>query len=212
MAHFAQEPAMVMAFLRGEDVHMNMARAMYGQDAGPKERKKSKSGSLGRQYGIGSKKFAVQQGMSVESAKEFLRFYDSTFPEIPRFIKDVQDLGASRFRDLGESFVVTPAGRKIQLDELEARRGEHYKLVAFACQGYAADLLKLAIAGLDAAGVLEASNFMMPVHDELLSEPLVEDAVELGEEYRRIMTACATLDVPLTADVEIYDKDWSQCV
>lgn len=211
LAHLSQEPKMLQAFRDGEDIHLAMARAMYGEDAGPPERKKSKSGTLGRQYGIGAGKFAVQQGVTEDEAREFLRFYDESFPGIPEFIQAVEEMAEERFQSEGVAYITTPAGRFQPLMRSEARDRRYYALVNFACQGWAADLMKQAIARLHQS---EIGEFMrMPVHDEILfSIPEGVDPREVGAIARETMEEPDMLDVPLTCDVEYYKESWADGV
>lgn len=211
LAHLSKEEKMLAAFNDGEDIHMSMAREMYGPDAGPKERKKSKSGTLGRQYGIGADTFAVQQGMTVDEARSFLSYYDATFPGVPEFIDAVTEMAEERYRDEGVAYITTPAGRFQPLLPSEARDHRYYALVNFACQSWAADIMKRAIARVHQS---EIGEFMrMPVHDEILfATPEGVDPREVGQLAREIMEEPDMLDVPLTCDTEYYADSWADGV
>lgn len=210
LAHFSQEPTMLDAFRRGEDIHMAMARAMYGPDATEAHRKKSKSGTLGRQYGIGVRKFAVQQGMTEDASRSFLNFYDETFPGVPDFIRHVEDTARERYRSENVAYITTPAGRRQTLRPQEAADGAFYKLVNYLCQGHAADILKLSIARLYQAGLAE--HLVMPVHDELLWDAPKEDVLDLRHEVQEVMDDMDGYSVPITTDAEVYLESWADSV
>lgn len=52
LAHLCADPTMVDALLAGKDLHLEMAKKMYGEGAGDAERKKSKSGCVPTDYPI----------------------------------------------------------------------------------------------------------------------------------------------------------------
>lgn len=210
LAHFAQDPTMIEAFRNGEDIHLAMAKKMYGPDAGPKERKHSKSGTLGRQYGIGPKKFAIQQGVSVTEAEAFLAFYDETFPGVPEFIDTLQLAASARQRSEGQGYVLSPSGRRHTLTFFEEKDNAWYKLVNYLCQGTAADVLKEKTVALDAAGLAEF--LVLPVHDELLWDAPAEQVDDIAHEAISIMQDFDSFAVPITVDAEIYETSWGECI
>lgn len=210
LAHFAQDPTMIEAFLNGEDIHLAMARRMYGPDAGPKERKQSKSGTLGRQYGIGDKKFAIQQGVSIPEAQAFLAAYDETFPGVPEFIENLELAAEGRRRSEGQGYVLSPSGRRHTLTPYEERDGAWYKLVNYLCQGTAADVLKEKTVALDHAGLTEF--LVLPIHDELLWDAPADQVDDIAHEAIAVMEDRESFAVPITVDAEIYDDNWGQCI
>lgn len=220
MAHYSQEPTMMQAFIDGVDVHTLMARHMYPAETSPfpddksmednPYRKKSKSGSLGKMYGIGIDKFSKQQGVSPEEAAAFMRYYDETFPAIPRFISDVELLAEERYQNEGLAYITSPDGRRHPLTAEEARWGRYYALVNFVIQGYAAALLKRAITRFTATEFGEF--YVLPVHDELILDVPEEIAEEAGEVLRECLITCddGELSVPLAADIAIYKESWAE--
>lgn len=213
LSHLAGDETMKQAFHSGQDVHMAMARKMYGPDAGPKERKQSKSGTLGELYGIGVAKFAKQQGISEEEARAFKEFYAETFPNITRFKEYVEYVARERLRTEGVAYVEIPGGRRHQLTRQEAVEWQaYYKLVNYITQGTAAELLKSRIVDLQDADL--AQYIRLPVHDELLLEVPLEDAVAVGEAALGVMEdrTLTKLSVPITCDLEVYTESWAQSV
>ncbi len=213
LAHLCRDETMMRAFLDDKDVHMEMARVMYGEDAGPKERKRSKSGTLGKIYGIGYKKFAQQQGVSEAEAQSFLQFYDGKFPGVVEFTKYVTDLARLRQEEEGTAYVQLPGGRKHMLTRQEAVEWQKfYTLVNYVCQGTAAELLKKKILALRDAGLAE--YIRLPVHDEILFE-VPEDAVyDIGSRALAVMEdrSLTEWSVPITCDLEVYPESWAQSV
>lgn len=213
LAHLCRDETMMRAFLEGKDVHLEMAKAMYGENAGPKERKKSKSGTLGEIYGVGVKKFATQQGMSEAEARAFKAFYADRFPGVGEFTRYVTDLARQRLAEEGTAYVQIPGGRKHALTHQEAAVWEKfYMLVNYVCQGTAAELLKEKIVALRDAGLAE--YIRLPVHDELLFEVPVEDVWRVGNAALEVMEdrSLEKWSVPITCDLEVYPESWAQSV
>lgn len=212
MAHLSQEPTMMEAFIRGDDVHMFMARHMYGDNASKKDRKRSKSGSLGKMFGIGVSKFAIQQQVDEYEAQAFLDFYDATFPNIPQFIIDVQEIARARFQNEGLAYIKDPSGNIHTLTKIEARNGEFYKLVNYVIQGWAAVLLKRAAVRF--AQTEFGQYYILPVHDELVLDAPVDVIEEACRTLREIMITSddGELTIPLAADIEIYHESWAESV
>ena len=73
-------------------------------------------------------------------------------------------------------------------------------------QGTAADLIKIAMLGVDRALEPTSGVVLLQVHDELLIEVEAGDAEAVGELVRREMESVAELRVPLVADVTIADS------
>ena len=201
LAHFAQEPEMIREICGGEDLHWFAARKMYGPDATPADRKRSKSGTFGKIFGIGVEKFAVQQKVSLAEAQAFLAMYDSTFPQVPAFIQDVIRIGRQRKYDDGFGWVRTPLGR---MHRLQPNDNGYYKLVNYLIQGTAADVLKKKLVELDAAGF--GPYMLLPVHDEIIFQLPLADAREIMAEAREVMQDLHSFAVPLTAGTDIYPR------
>lgn len=211
LAHYSQDATMMEAFLTGEDVHMRMARELFGPDAGPAERSRAKTISFAKVYGAGAKKIALQLGVPVEEAKKVLRMYDETFPGVPDFIRYVQDTGEYRFRTEGLAYVADPAGRKHTLTRQEAGWEKFYALTNYITQGWAASILKQSLAALHQSEL--GQYYRLPVHDELILDIPEELADAAAEEMKEIMAVGqAAVSVPLQSDIEINRRSWAEHV
>jgi hypothetical protein len=169
--------------------------------------------TLGKIYGIGTKKFAKQQGVTVEEAEKFMAFYDEKFPGVTDFVRAVEYTARHRLKEEGTAYVQVDGGRKHQLTYREAAEWEKfYTLVNYICQGTAAELLKEKIVALRDAGLAE--YIRLPVHDEILFEVPVEKVYEVGSLALEVMEdrSLTKWAVPITCDLEIYDESWAQSV
>ena len=113
-----------------------------------------------------------------------------------------------------EGYVETLFGRRLYLPEIKAsnymrRQGAERQAINAPMQGTAADIIKRAMIAVDAWLEAEdtAARMIMQVHDELVLEVPDAEADPIGEEIKRLMSAAASLDVPLVVEVGIAD-DW----
>lgn len=210
-AHLSGEPALNEAFMLGVDVHQHMAGIVFPGD--PKGRKKVKTTNFSKLYGAGPKKLAVQLGSSLAHAQEIIGAYDAEFPAIQEWTEYVADTGRKRYREEGRGYIRLPSGRTLGVKDFDARKGAFYKLVNYAGQGLAAEIMKKALADMYNAGLVEYA--IMPVHDEVLLDlPPDVDPADFADAVQEIMNAEAgeVLSVPITTDAEIYPDHWGQCV
>lgn len=204
LAHFAQDEALLTAIAdTAVDIHTAMARAMYDdQSLGKKDprRQVMKNVNFAKLYGAGLEKIALTAGVPVPQAQEFLTMYDSAFPGVRRFQRQVGHTAEERQREEGVAYVKTPVGRFQPADD---NRG--YSLVNYLIQGTAADVLKETLVRLDEAG---ASDWMLlPVHDEII---FTVPEAETGDAMELISTVMPDdrWAVPLTVGIDGPLKRW----
>lgn len=178
LASFAQEPEMLAAFARGEDLHNFAASKIYGADFTKPQRTLCKNGAFANIYGAGVEKFAVTAGIDVGMAREFRKLYDDMFPGIKQFAGQVvgEVIEAAGGKRKGYGHVTLIDGRWLPVEADKA-----YKGVNFRIQGSCAVTLKTKMIELDHAGL--GPFFRLAVHDELLFEV----PIELRHEVRRII-------------------------
>ncbi|MDH4135455.1 MAG: DNA polymerase I, partial [Anaerolineae bacterium] len=90
MAHISQDPALLEAFRRGEDIHTSTAAAIMGVPAEavtPEMRRLAKSVNFGLSYGQGSHGLAQQTGLSHEEADRFIKTYFARYPQVKEYIE-----------------------------------------------------------------------------------------------------------------------------
>lgn len=201
MACFAHEEAMLSAIRAGEDLHMHMARMMFGPNANKGHRRVAKGITFGKGYGAGVDKLALMLGCSSDEAKRFIQQYDTTFPGIPAFMREVERVGHERERNEGVAYVRNPYGRRTP----KAGQDGMYVLTNFLIQSTAADVLKQALVDLNSAGLAE--YVLLPVHDELIFEFEDDTAEEQARAAAEVMTEATKFAVPLTVGTDLY-KCW----
>lgn len=200
MAHFDPSGELADAVLNQDDIHTYTAAQIYGVDESKVEKRQrqiTKNAVYAILYGAGINKFSETAGIPVKEGKAFMERYNATYPGVPQFKAELEQLARDRLEN-GWTWVETPRGR-LQRTEID----KSYKLLNYLIQGSGADVLKHKLAELDAAGFDE--YMVLPVHDEIMFDVPAEDADELMHEAMKVMTD-HEWKVPLTVDGVIVDR------
>ncbi len=211
MAHLSGDEGLIEAFRAGEDLHRFVGARVFGVEPGdvtPEMRSKVKAMSYGLAYGLSSFGLARQLSVPVGEAQAMMDDYFARFGGVRDYLRTVVD----QAREVG--YTETILGRRRYIPDLTStnrQRRDMAERVALNApiQGSAADLIKKAMLGVDAAlrdqGL--ASRQLLQVHDELVVEVAAgeQDAVEaiLTEQ----MHAAGDLSVPLDVNVG-KGSDW----
>jgi DNA polymerase-1 len=213
LAHFTEEPALVDAFQRGEDIHTRTAAQILGvaPDAVTADmRRLAKVVNFGILYGLSG--FGLSQAASIgrAEAQRFIDDYFATHPRVRAYIDRVVAEGRT------QGYVTTLLGRRRYLPELHARnpvaRGAAERMASNApIQGTASDIIKLAMVRLAAALAARGlrSRMLLQVHDELLLEVPEAEAGAVRALLPEVMEGVMTLAVPLRVDVK-EGRDWAE--
>jgi DNA polymerase-1 len=212
LAHFTEEPALVEAFRRGEDIHTRTAAQILGVEPGavtPEMRRLAKVVNFGILYGLSG--FGLSQAASIgrAEAQRFIDDYFATHPRVRAYIDRIVAEGRA------QGYVSTLLGRRRYLPELHARnptaRGAAERMAANApIQGTASDVIKLAMVSLAAALAARGlrSRMLLQVHDELLLEAPEDEVATVRALLPEVMEAVVRLAVPLRVDVK-EGGDWA---
>ncbi len=205
MAHLSEDPVLLDAFQRGEDVHERTAREVFGMQAvanPPEFRRHAKVINFGIMYGLSA--FGLAQNLQI-SRKEAQRFIDGYF-ERYQGVKRWIDATLEQAREAG--YVSTLFGRIRPIPEIRSRNwnlrgfGERTAVNA-PIQGTAADLIKMAMVAIHRRLEEEGlrSRLILQVHDELVLEAAVAELKEITELVRKEMEQVTPLRVPLKVDI-----------
>ena len=211
MAHLSCDEHLVKAFRDGDDVHAATAAKIYGiplSEVTREQRGRAKTANFGIMYGISSFGLAQRLNLGRKEAKELIDGYFASFPAIRSFIDD--SIGFAR----ENGYVETLFGRRRYLPDINAKNATVRSLaernaVNAPIQGTAADIIKLAMIGVDKR-LTEAglkSRMVLQIHDELMFDALPEEVPALKKIVVDVMENVLKLSVPLT--VECSDgKNW----
>lgn len=187
-----------LADATGSDPFTEIGREVYEDPTMKKSDKRRnliKSMVYGRLYGAGVAKQAITAGVLEGQMKSVSDAFDSRFPGMSHFQRQIEDVGMRRFKSEGQGYVYTWTGRRLPCDD-----GRVYTLVNYLIQGGAAEVFKSNLVKLDQADLTEL--LIVPVHDEIVLNAPRKDAEEIKKIVRECMTTREGWAVPLTADVD----------
>jgi len=198
MASRAGEQSLIDAINGGQDLHTYMTSVVYNKpyaDVHPAERSVMKNATFAFLYGAGDVKFAGMAGISVDDAKTFRALYQNQFPAIAQYGFSVASTGRT-YGHVRTGYI----GRKQHIDD----RDKAYKLMNYATQGEAGDVLKVKMIELSMS---EAGEFMrLPIHDEILFEVPQERAEEIKAVIESVMPETKAFAVPLSVSADVVSK------
>ncbi len=207
MAHLSEDAALIEAFQSGEDLHAFTASRVFGCEPSAvtlEQRAKIKAMSYGLAYGLSSFGLSRQLGISTAEAQGLMDEYFERFGGVRDYLHDV----VAEARRSG--FTETVLGRRRYLPDLTSdnrqRRDMAERMALNApIQGSAADLIKVAMLGVDAALMAEGlqSRMLLQVHDELVFEVAAGEQKALDVLVRREMAAASEMSVPLDVSVGV---------
>ena len=201
LAHLSEDPTLVDAFQRGEDIHARTATEFLGVGAGKVDadaRRVAKTINFGLIYGMGPQRLAAQLGIPLAAAQDYIKRYFERLPRVREYFEEA--LTRARI----DGFVTTMYGRRRYLPELTAAPGgarAQAERIAIntPIQGTAADLIKLAMIRLHSEirhrGI--EAVLVMQVHDELLLEVRKDRLARLRRPRGAQMEGVAEMRVPL---------------
>lgn len=205
LAHFCQDPALLEAFHKGEDIHRAVAAQVNGV-ASDKVTTEQRSAAKAVNFGIiyGQTAFGLSRSLSIPvgEARAFIDMYFMRYPQIRMFID--QCISDAR-RD---GYAETILGRRRPIQELFSRNRQQVSFgeriaVNTVVQGSAADLIKKAMiqihAKLDSGDY--SAKMVTQVHDELVFETCKSEVERESEMIRHTMETAIVLDVPIEVDI-----------
>ncbi|MCL3862000.1 DNA polymerase I [Actinotalea sp. K2] len=205
MAHLSGDAGLITAFNSGEDLHNFVGARVFGvgtEDVTGEMRSKIKAMSYGLAYGLSSFGLSKQLSISVGEAATLMEDYFARFGGVRDYLAGVVD----EARRTG--YTATILGRRRYLPDLTSdnrQRREMAERMALNApiQGSAADLIKVAMLGVDRALRADGltSRMLLQVHDELVLEVATGEREQVEEIVRTQMGAAAQLSVPLSVSV-----------
>ena len=210
LAHLSQDPGLLEAFRRGEDIHSSTASLMFEvpiNDVDSEMRRVAKVLNFGVIYGLSPHGISQQTGFSREQGREFIDTYFAKYPGISEYLERVKTQARS------DQYVETVMGRRRYLPEITSpnfnTRGAAERMaINMPIQGTAADIMKLAMVRvqrrLDAEEM--QTKMLLQVHDELVFETPREELDALRDLVFDEMPAAMELDVTLKVDAKWADN------
>jgi len=211
IAALSQDPAMVEAFQKGEDIHAATAAKVFGvalDKVSREQRSNAKTVNFGIVYGVSAFGLSQQTNLSRSEAKELIDAYYLTYPKLKAYMSELVDFAREK------GYVETVLGRRRYLKDINSqnavvRGAAERNAVNAPIQGSAADIIKLAMINIHRRLKKEhwESKMLLQVHDELVFDVPKTEVERLTAMVKEEMESAFTLDVPLVVDVGI-GQNW----
>lgn len=205
MADLSEDADLIEAFRSGHDFHTVMAAKVFEREPTDIDgglRARIKAMNYGLAYGLSAYGLSQQLQISTGEAQGLMDDYFETFGGVRDYLHGVVE----EARQTG--FTATILGRRRYLPDLVSdnrQRREMAERMALNApiQGSAADIIKVAMLGVDAALREQGlrSRLLLQVHDELVLEVAAGERDTLEALVREQMAAAADLSVPLDVSV-----------
>lgn len=205
LAHFSKDNAMIEAFHKDADIHLETAKKIFGEELAKQKRSVAKSINFGLIYGMGARKLSETLQISHQEAKTYIQNYFESFPTVKDFLKEQEEFILQK----GYSLTLLGRMRKFSFENLQ-----EFQKAAFLreginaiFQGSAADIIKLAMIQITQETL--KSKLLLQVHDELIFEAPENVAQTEATKIAQIMENITTLRVPLRCGVSL-GKNWGE--
>jgi DNA polymerase I len=206
-AELAQEPRMIEALCRGDDLHSLTASLLLAKevaDVTPEERQAAKAVNFGLIYGMreaGLRAHARDQyGVELDDPGQYIARFFTGYPVLARQHRRLDQTRPSETR--------TRSGRRRRWSATP----ELTELLNTPVQGTGADILKKAMARLPTALAGTNARLVGSVHDEMMLEAPEEEAPVAGDILKHTMEQAGHIyltQVPVVAEVIMADS-WAK--
>ncbi len=206
LAHLSQDPELLEAFRRGEDIHAATASLMNDvpiNEVTADQRRVAKVLNFGVIYGLSAHGISQQTEYSREDGARFIETYFSKYPRIAGYLEEV------KARTRQTQYVETLCGRRrfvpdVNSSNFNVRGAAERMAINMPIQGTAADIMKLAM--IRVHDRLQRENLrtrmLLQVHDELVFEVPREEMDDLQSLVFDEMPAAMDLDVTLKVEAK----------
>jgi DNA polymerase-1 len=204
LAHISQDPGLIEAFIKGEDIHTRTASEVFGvlpEEVTPLLRDRAKAVNFGIVYGISDYGLAQGLGISNQEAQEYINAYFERYPGVRDYIRETIRLAKNK------GYVTTLLNRRRYIPDINSR---NYHLRSFAertamntpIQGSAADIIKVAM--VKVYNHLKQNNLkakiLLQVHDEIILDVPEDELSIVKKILKEDMENAIPLQVPIVVD------------
>jgi DNA polymerase I len=211
LAHFSQDPLLLEAFQRGDDIHTQTAARVFNlptESVTPEHRRRAKAINFGIPYGLSPFGLSQQLGIEPSEAKAYIDGYFEKYKGVHDYLESVK----ANARE--EQKVSTLFGRVRPIPDINSKNANlrgfaERTAVNTPLQGTAADLIKIAMINLDREIIQRGlkSKMTLQVHDELVFEVPEAELETVRELVRDKMENVHPLTVPLEVEIGV-GKNW----
>jgi DNA polymerase-1 len=201
LAHMSEDPRLIEAFSRDEDIHSRTAQEIFGVPPGLQthdHRRMAKAINYGVIYGLSSFGLAAQTSTSRTEAQRYIDAYFDRYQRVREYLDGLVDEArrTGRVRTLFGRMRPIP---EINSKDVAARNRAEREAMNTPLQGTAADLIKRAMVKLHVRLEREQlrTRIILTVHDELVCEAPEEELSPASEIVKTEMEGAFTMRVPL---------------
>ena len=210
IAALSDDDNMKAAFKEGHDIHKATAAKVFNvplDEVTRDQRSSAKAVNFGIVYGQSAFGLAQNLGISRKEAKQIIDSYFAQYPTIKGYMDDA----VKKARENG--YVETIMKRRRYLKDINSanavvRGFAERNAVNAPIQGSAADVIKMAMIGVDGA-MKEAnmkSKMLLQVHDELVFDVHESEIDALQKLVKHEMESAVEIGVPLDVEMEVADN------
>ncbi|MDO8579038.1 MAG: DNA polymerase I [Dehalococcoidales bacterium] len=206
LAHLSQDPRLLEAFNRDEDIHAATASQIFGVEAGavtPEMRRLAKTVNFGVIYGMSEYGLEQATELSREEAGKFIEAYFEKYSGVKQYLESTKQFAREK------GYVQTLLGRKRRIPEINSanrlvREGAERMAINMPVQGTSADIIKVAMVNIYRKMVKLGlrTKMLLLVHDELLFEVPDDELDLMSRLVPESMNTAVKLSVPLKVDLK----------
>ncbi|TMD23245.1 MAG: DNA polymerase I [Chloroflexi bacterium] len=207
LAHMTDDPVLVDAFARGEDIHARTAAEVFAipqAQVTANQRRLAKVVNFGLFYGLSDFGLARDTGMSTEEARVFIDAYFRAYNRVREFLEGI------KIQAREQGYVETLLHRRRYIQDIRSpnrmlRQAAERIAINMPVQGSAADIMKLAMIRLQQYLGQQGlqSRMILTVHDELVFEVPPDERERLIEVVPDLMATAYPMSVPLQVDLKL---------
>lgn len=211
LAHITEDPGLLEAFARDDDIHAVTASEVFGvprAEVTPDLRRRAKTIVFGLAYGMSEFGLAAQLATNKTEAKAHIERYYAKFPKVRQYMHDI----VGEVRRTG--YVTTLMNRRRYVPEVltrnrPIREAAERTAINTPIQGSSADIIKKAMVDIarDVLPRYPDALLTLQVHDELLFEIPELRVRGLAHEVKGLMEQAFPLKVPLKVELKV-GQNW----
>lgn len=202
LAHMSGDEQLIEAFKNGDDIHALTASQIFGiplEEVTSQQRREAKAVNFGIIYGISGFGLAENLDISRVKAKSFIDNYFISHPKVKEFMNNCVESARKTEK------AVTMYGRIRNLQDINSsnymvRNSVERMAMNTPVQGSAADIIKLAMIGVENRLKDKKSKMILQIHDELVIDTAPDEKEEVMKILQEEMEHAAELNVPLVAE------------
>jgi DNA polymerase I len=207
LAHYSQDPALLSAFRKGEDIHARTAAEIFSVSpllVTSEMRRVAKSINFGIVYGMSSFGLSGQLDIGRKEAQRFIDKYFRLYTGVQQYMTDI----VAQARENG--YVTTLLGRRRSFPDILAKNRTQREFaermaINTPIQGTAADIIKLAM--IESEKTIKenklSATMLLQIHDELVFELPESELEATMPKIKLAMEEALELDVPLAVNFQV---------